>query len=107
MNVLPACTGLTCSGKTAWESTGTARGARLTSAARIGLGGRGVDVVAVETDLIVDFSFLGIAQDLVGFRDRFEFFFRSLVAGIDIWVIFARKFAEGFADVLGRSRLFY
>ena len=77
------------------------------AAARIGLGCGGIDVVGVEAELIVDLALLGIAEDVVGFGDRLEFLFGRLVAGIHVGMIFARKFAEGLADVLRRGRLLH
>src|SRR5581483_178671 len=105
-----ACSGLT-SGKAAGEparkTSGTASSTGLTSAARIGLGGSGIDVVAVKAELVVDLALFGIAQDIVGFGKRFELFLRGLVAGIDVGVVLARKLAESFADLVHRSRLLY
>src|ERR1700761_231649 len=70
---------------------------------RFGL--RGVDLVGVKAELIVDFALLFVAQDVVGFGDLLELLFRLLVAGVHIGVVFSRKFAEGFADVVRSGRL--
>ena len=40
----------------------------------------GIDVVGVEANLVVNLALLGIAEDVVGFGERFELLFRSLVA---------------------------
>src|ERR1700733_1030186 len=61
---------------------------------------RGVDLVGVKAELIRDLALLLVAQDVVGLRDLLELLFRLLVAGVYIGVVFSRKFAEGFADVV-------
>ena len=78
-----------------------------TASAGIGFGCGGIDVVGVEAELIVDLALLGIAEDVVGLGDGLEFLFGRLVAGIHVGMIFARKFAEGLADVLRRGRLLH
>ena len=89
--------------KAAGESFATARA----PGTRVGFGGGGIDVVGIEANLIVDFAFLGIAQNVVGLRDGLELFFRRLIPGIHVRMVFARKFAESFADVLGGGRFPY
>src|SRR5579863_1254655 len=86
-------------------STGksSARGA----SARISLGGGRIDVVGVIAYLIVDFSFLRVAENVVGLGERFELLLGRLVPGIDVRMIFAGELAESFADILGRSRLLH
>src|SRR5262249_42218360 len=49
-------------------------------ASSIGLCRRRIDIVGVETELIVDLALLGIAQDVVGFGDIFETLFSFLIA---------------------------
>src|SRR5215469_10844950 len=73
------------------------------SPARVGLGGGGIDVVGIKAELVVNFALLGIAQNVVGFRDGLEFFFGRFVSGIDIGMIFTRKLTEGFANVFRRG----
>src|SRR5579862_5744951 len=93
-----AAGGLT-TGKAARESLGT----RITARFGVGFGGSGVDIVGVEPELVVNLALLGIAENVVGFRERLEFFFGSLVAGIDVGMILARKFAKRLADVVRRG----
>ena len=57
--------------------------------------------------LIVNLAFLGIAQNVVGFGEGLELFFRGLVAGIDVGVILAGQLAKGSADFVRRGRLLY
>src|SRR5581483_8193346 len=83
------------------EPTGAGR-----TAASIGFGGRGIDVVRVEAELIVDLAFLGIAEDIVRLRDRFKLFFGGLIARIDVRVVLPRELAESFADLLLGGILF-
>src|SRR5262249_43512831 len=68
------------------------------SAARIGLGGCGIDVVGIKPELVVNFALLGIAQNVVGFGDGLELFFGRFVSGIDVGMILAGKLTEGFAN---------
>ena len=64
------------------------------SASRIGFGGRRIDVVGIKSQLIVDLALLGIAENVVGFRDRLELFFGRLISRIYIRVIFAGQLAK-------------
>jgi hypothetical protein len=91
------------SGKTA--TTGKSPG--ISAGSGIGLGRGSINVVGIEADLIVDFSFLGIAEDVVGFGDGLELLLRGLVSRIDVRMIFAGKFTERLADVVSRGRLLY
>ena len=75
--------------------------------AGIGIGRRGIDVVRVKPKLVVNLPLLGIAQNIVGLGERLELLLRALVAGIDVGMVLARKFAERFANVLGRGGLLY
>jgi len=81
------------------EASESARTGRATT--RIGLGRRRINVVGVETELVVNLALLGIAENVVGFGEGFELFFRGFIAGINIWMVLARKFAECLADVFG------
>ena len=86
-------------GARAGETAGSAPGAG------VGFRGGGIDVVGIEPDLVVDLALLRIAQYVVGLRQGLEFLFGCFIAGVDIGMILARKFAECLADVLGRGRL--
>ena len=57
---------------------------------RISFGCRGVDVVGIKTELVVNLALFGVAQDLVGFRQGLELLLGSFVAGIDVGMVFAR-----------------
>ena len=87
-------------GKSAARTAAAAR-------ARVSLRGRGIDIVGVEADLIVDFAFLGIAENVVGFGKRLELLLGRLVPGIDVGMILARQLAERLADLVGRGRLLH
>src|SRR5262249_55950007 len=87
----------------AGDGTGAKTARAKTAAPSIGFGRSGIDVVGIKADLIVDLAFLGIAQDVVGFGDIFEFLFGFLVAGIDVRVVLARQPAEGFTDFFLRG----
>src|SRR5262249_6290520 len=69
--------------------------------------GRGIYVVRVKTDLIVDLALLGVAENVVGFGDLFELLFGLLITRIDVGMIFARKFAECLPDVIRRGVLLH
>ena len=77
--------------------------ARAAARARISLCGRRINVVGVKPDLVVNFAFLGIAEDVVGFGERFELLFGCLVPGVDVGMILARQLAERLADILRRG----
>src|SRR5208282_2466161 len=89
------------------ESSGKSAGSpsRATARAGIGLGCRRINVVRVKPDLVVNLPFLGVTQNIVGFGKRLKFLFGTFVPGIDVRMIFPRKFAKGFANVLGGRRL--
>src|SRR6267378_4410295 len=61
--------------------------ARLSSASRIGLSRRRINVVGIKPELIVNFALLGIAQDVVRFGDSLELLLRTLIAGIDVRMV--------------------
>ena len=58
------------------------------------------NVVRIEAVLIVDLALIVVAQDVVGFLNFLESVFCSLVPGIQIRMIFARKLPVGFADLV-------
>src|SRR5215472_8116093 len=58
-------------------------------------------VVAVEAVLVVHLTFLGIGKNVVGFLELFELFFRSFVAGVQVWVVFAGQLSKRGADIFG------
>src|SRR6516162_5834516 len=70
------------------------------AAAGIRLCGCRINVVRVEPDLVVNLPLLGIAQHIVGLRDRFELLLRGLVPWIHVGVILARQLAKRLADLL-------
>src|SRR5947209_10089107 len=81
--------------------------ARTTAAGGIGRGGCGINVVGVEADLVVNFSLLRVAEDIIGLGNFFELFFRLLVARIDVRMVFARQLTEGLANLFARRSFFY
>ena len=81
--------------------------ARAAAGPSVGISRRGIDVVGVKPDLIVNLALLGIAQDIVGFGQRLELLFRNLVAGIDVGMILARELAKGLANIVRRGRLLH
>jgi hypothetical protein len=77
------------------------RAAGLPGLRRVRLVGSGV--LPVGAELVVLAAFFGIAEDLVGFVDFFEFGFGGGFVGGDVGVVDAGEFAEGLFDfVLGR-----
>src|SRR5712664_483705 len=78
------------------------RGFVIASAA--GRRGSWMEIVAVEAVLFVHLPLLGVGEDVVGFRKLLEFFLGGFIAGIEVRMIFAGKFAESVANVL-RTRL--
>src|SRR6266850_1100870 len=65
-------------------------------------GSAGRNVVAVKAVLVVDLSLLRIGEHVVGFLQLLEFFFRGLVAGIQVRVILSRQLAKRRANILRR-----
>src|SRR5580704_14642540 len=58
-------------------------------------------VVAIKSVLVVHLAFLAIRQHVVRFLQLLEFFFRSLVAGIQVRMIFPRELAKSRTNLLG------
>src|SRR6185369_12338635 len=79
----------------------------LSPAARVGLGCRRIDVVRVKSQLVVNLALLGIAQDVVRFRDGLELLLGRLVPGIKVRMIFPRELAERLANFFRRRALLY
>src|SRR5271165_5892262 len=73
--------------------------------ASVRLGRRGINVVRVEAELVVDLALLGIAEDVVGLGDLLELLLGRLVPRIHVGVVLAREFAERLADLLRRRGL--
>ena len=55
---------------------------------------------AALAEFIIKFSFLFVAQNIVGNREILEFILGVFVARIDVGMIFARKLAVGLADIV-------
>src|SRR5579863_2949457 len=87
------------------ESVEVHRNAAPALLARISFCLRGVNLVGVETKLVVDLALLLVAQHIVGLRDLLELLLRLLVVGIDVGMVFARSLAKGFPDLLRCRRL--
>src|SRR6202041_129479 len=92
---------------TAGEATRKIARARLPAAASVGVRRSGIDVVGIKAKLIVNLPFFRIAEDVVRLGEGLELFFRRFVAGINVRMILARKFAESLPNVVGRGRLLY
>src|SRR5439155_404906 len=58
-------------------------------------------VVTVEPVLVVHLPLLGIGENIVGFLQLLEFFFRGFVAGVQIRVILPRQLAKRRTDISG------
>ncbi len=56
-----------------------------------------INIVGVKPDLVVDFAFLGIAENVVGLRERLELLLRGLVPRVDVGMVFAGQLAERLA----------
>src|SRR5262249_13230222 len=59
--------------------------------------------IGVEAELIVHLALFGVAENVEGFLDVFEFFFGGFVAGVDVGVVFAGELLVGTADLVGRG----
>ena len=81
-------------------AAGPSAKAAAVSAARRRLRRRGIDVVRVEAELVIDLALLLVAQHVVRFRYLLELLFRLLVVRIHVRVVLAREFAEGLADLV-------
>src|SRR5579871_151291 len=66
-----------------------------------------IDLVRVEAKLVINLALLLVAQHVVGFGDLLELLLSLFVVGIDVRMIFARGFAEGFANLFGRRGFFH
>ena len=77
------------------------------AAACVGLGRCRIDVVRVEAELIVNLALLGIAENVVGFRDNLELLLGRFVSGIHVGMVFARELAECLANLVRRGALLY
>src|SRR5882672_9146250 len=60
----------------------------------------GIEIVAIESVLVIHLPLLRIRKDVVRFLQLLEFFFGGFVPRIQIRVIFARQFAKSSANVL-------
>ncbi len=56
-------------------------------------GASGRDVIGIETVLIVDLAFFGIAQDIVGLLNLLEAILGGLVTRIEVGMVFASQLA--------------
>src|ERR1043166_3296883 len=56
---------------------------------------------------VVELALFRIAEDLMGCRNFFEFFFGDFIAWIDIRMIFSRQLSVSFPNVLGAGRPLY
>src|SRR5207244_8127647 len=83
----------------------TRKATAATAGAGVGIGRFRTDIVGIIAELVVNLPLLGIAQAIVGFGDGLEFLLCCLVPGINIRMIFARKFTKGFPDFFRRGRL--
>ena len=61
-------------------------------------------LVPVRSQLVVFLPLLRIAQDLVGFVDLFEFFFRRLLIFRDVRMMLARQLSERLLNLVGARR---
>src|SRR5947207_5532102 len=57
-------------------------------------------LIPIRAQLVVFLSFLRIAEDLVGFIELFEFFFRGRLVLVDVRMVFARQLAERLANFI-------
>ena len=68
---------------------------------------RGIDVVGVKADLVVDFALLGIAENFVRLGERLELFFGRFVPRIDVGMVLARELAKRFTNIVSGGRLLH
>src|ERR1700728_1433861 len=95
-------------GSAARKSPGSASGkSACSSAARIGLGRRRIDIVRIESDLGVDFALLGIAEDIVRLGERLKLLLGGLIPRIHVRMVFPRQLAKRLANLLRRRGLLH
>jgi hypothetical protein len=89
--------------------TCAARAAKIESAEielRVGIGPRSAcwswPALGIKAILVVHLAFLGVGKNVVGLLHLLELFFRRLVAGIQVGMIFPREFSVRRADFLER-----
>src|SRR6266478_142776 len=75
---------------------------RFAVLSRAGARSTGRHIVAVKAVLVVDLPLLRVGEHVVRFLQLFEFFFRGLVAGIQVRMILPRQLAERRANILCR-----
>src|SRR5262249_6068013 len=80
------------------HSPESARAGRASS--RIGFCCSRIDIVGIKAELIVNLALLGIAQNVVSFRNGLELFFCGLVAGIYVRMVLAGKLTKRLANIL-------
>ena len=89
----------------AWESSETTSSGW--AATSICLGGRRIDVVGIEAELVVNLPLLGIAENVIRFGNSLKFLFGTFVSWIDVRMILSRQLAKRLADLLRRGVLLY
>ena len=57
------------------------------------------DIVAIEAVLVVHLALLRVGEDVVGFLQLFELFFRGFVARIEVRMILAGQLSKSGADI--------
>src|SRR5690348_7331187 len=72
----------------------------LHGASRISFVSAGWNAVGVESILIVNLPLFFVAEDVVRFLDFLEFFFRLLIARVDIRMVLPGKPTVGFSDLV-------
>ena len=77
-----------------------------TAAPRVSFCRGGVDIVRVVADLVEYLSLLGLAENIIRFRDLLELLFGLFVSGIYVRMKFTRKFPERLADLFRSGGLF-
>jgi len=61
-------------------------------------------LIPIRPELVVFLSFLRIPENFVGFVELLEFFFRRRLVLVDVGMVFAREFAERFANLVVARR---
>ncbi len=90
-----------------WRRSSAETACAKSSATRVGFRRRGIDVVGIEPELVVDLALLGIAEYIVGFREFFELLLSFFVVGIYVRMVFASKLAKSFTDFFLGSGLLH